>query len=131
MRRLAIVFLASGALGIGIAATSARPARAVPAAAAEPAIAPTSPASPSLRRVEKLSGRPSGFWTSTRPAGGGAYRWRMLAIGAVLAAVTAALLLRTARRASAERERLLAGGGPGRGPAGGAASGAAGGAIDA
>lgn len=56
-----------------------------------------------LRRIELPSQRPSGFWTSNRPAVGGAYRWRMLGIGVVLAAGTGYLMWRLTRRANAER----------------------------
>ena len=52
---------------------------------------------------EILSTRPSGFWTSNRPAVGGAYRWRLLGIGVVIAAVTGYGMLRLIRRANAER----------------------------
>ena len=52
---------------------------------------------------EILYNRPSGFWTSNRPAVGGAYRWRLLAIGGGIAAITAFFLVRTIRRANAER----------------------------
>ncbi len=47
--------------------------------------------------------RPSGFWTSTRPAVGGAYRWRLLGIGVGLVIVTGVGMLRLVRRASAQR----------------------------
>jgi hypothetical protein len=52
---------------------------------------------------EVLTERPSGFWTSNRPAVGGAYRWRLLGLGVVIAAVTGYGMLRLIRRASAER----------------------------
>lgn len=52
---------------------------------------------------EILSERPSGFWTSNRPAVGGAYRWRLLGLGVVIAAVTGYGMLRLIRRANAER----------------------------
>jgi hypothetical protein len=52
---------------------------------------------------EVLSTRPSGFWTSNRPAEGGAYRWRLLGIGVVIAAVTGYGMLRLIKRANAER----------------------------
>jgi len=55
------------------------------------------------RKVEISQGRPSGFWGSTRPAVGGAYRWRLLGIGIVLAAATGYLMLRLVRRANTER----------------------------
>lgn len=47
--------------------------------------------------------RPSGFWTSTRPAVGGAYRWRLLGIGVVLATLSGYGMLRLVRRANAQR----------------------------
>lgn len=47
--------------------------------------------------------RPSGFWTSTRPAVGGAYRWRLLGIGVGLVVITGFGMLRLVRRANAQR----------------------------
>lgn len=47
--------------------------------------------------------RPSGFWTSNRPAVGGAYRWRLLGIGVVILAITGYGMLRLVKRANAER----------------------------
>ncbi|HEY5924520.1 MAG TPA: hypothetical protein VIV11_22735 [Kofleriaceae bacterium] len=38
---------------------------------------------PEARKQLEWKG-PSGFWTSPYPAKGGAYRWRMMAIGGVL-----------------------------------------------
>jgi len=73
----------AAALALGVAA---------PAVSAEP---PTT--------HEILSEKPSGFWTSNRPAVGGAYRWRLLGIGVVLVAVTGLGMLRLIRRANAER----------------------------
>jgi hypothetical protein len=55
------------------------------------------------RQVEVQSYRPSGFWTSPRPAKGGAYRWRLLGIGVVLATGAGLLMWRLTRRANAER----------------------------
>lgn len=81
MRRFVILL----ALGLGLAT-------AVPLAAAEP---PTS--------HEILSNRPSGFWTSNRPAVGGAYRYRLLGIGVVLVIITGIGMLRLVKRANAER----------------------------
>jgi len=72
------------ALGLALAAA--------PAARAEP---PTT--------HEVIYTRPSGFWTSNRPAEGGSYRWRLLAIGVVLLGMTGAGMLRLVRRAAADR----------------------------
>ncbi len=123
MRRPALALAATAALALAIGAgpspVAAQPSpygigdeRAAPAAA--PPAAPAQPAAPgampwsqppaehsSARAPEQLSGRPSGFWTSTRPARGGAYRWRIMAAGGAVLAVTvvfvARLLLRTRR----------------------------------
>ena len=52
---------------------------------------------------EVIYTRPSGFWTSNRPAVGGAYRWRLLGIGVVILAITGYGMLRLVKRANAER----------------------------
>ena len=52
---------------------------------------------------EILTQRPSGFWTSNRPAVGGAYRWRLLGIGVAILGATGFGMLRLVRRANAER----------------------------
>ena len=68
------------------------------------AIGGAAPASAEPPRThEILTEKPSGFWTSNRPAVGGAYRWRLLGIGVVLVAVTGYGMLRLIRRANAER----------------------------
>ncbi|HEY0190535.1 MAG TPA: hypothetical protein VGC42_05390 [Kofleriaceae bacterium] len=85
MRRLAIV------LGFSLAA-----AVAAPDAGAEP---------PRPHEHEIIYTRPSGFWTSNRPAVGGAYRWRLLGIGVVIAAGAGYGMLRLVKKANAERER--------------------------
>ena len=81
MRHLAFVLLL-GLVGASFA----------PAAFAEP---PTT--------HEVIYERPSGFWTSNRPAVGGAYRYRMLLIGVAIAGLTGVLTFRKLRRVSAER----------------------------
>jgi hypothetical protein len=63
--------------------------------------APASAEPPKTHEI--LTEKPSGFWTSNRPAVGGAYRWRLLGIGVVLVAATGYGMLRLIRRASAER----------------------------
>ena len=80
-RRLALGALVAVALGL-----------AAPLAAAEP---PTT--------HEIIYTRPSGFWTSNRPAVGGAYRWRLLGLGVVIAALTGYGMRRLVKRANAER----------------------------
>jgi hypothetical protein len=42
--------------------------------------------------------RSSGMWTSRRPAEGGAYRWRIMAVGVGVLALSGLLLLRFIRR---------------------------------
>jgi hypothetical protein len=66
------------------------------------AVAPSAQAEPPTTH-EILSERPSGFWTSNRPAVGGAYRWRLLGLGVIIAGITGYGMLRLVRRASAER----------------------------
>lgn len=93
MRRLILVAFVALGLGGGLRAASA-------SALPDPT---TEPPPPPPRKVEILTHRPSGFWTSNRPATGGAYRWRMLGIGVVLAAGSGLLMWRLTRRANAER----------------------------
>ena len=50
------------------------------------------------REREVLRERPSGFWTSNKPAKGGAYRWRMLGIGVALTGVMGIIIIRVIRR---------------------------------
>jgi len=83
-----LVLIAIAALGLALMFASGT-------AAADPPV--------TERKVEILQHRPSGFWTSNRPAVGGAYRWRLLGLGVVLAAGTGYLMWRLVRRASAER----------------------------
>lgn len=48
--------------------------------------------------------RPSGFWTSNRPAPPGQqYKWRLLEIGVAVGLLTGLLLRRAIKRANAER----------------------------
>lgn len=53
------------------------------------------------RPHEILTQRPSGFWTSNRPAVGGAYKYRLLGIGLAVAAVTGWLTIRLIKNAKA------------------------------
>jgi hypothetical protein len=93
MRRLILVAIVALGLGGGLGAASAT-------AMPDPESAPPPPPP---RQVEVLRQRPSGFWTSNRPATGGAYRWRLLGIGVVLASGAGLLMWRLTRRANAER----------------------------
>ena len=94
-------------------ATTAPAAPAPPAVDTSPLVPPTTGLAPEpprpgsvMRQPERLSHRPSGFWTSNRPATGGAYRWRIMAAGGLVLAIAVFFLLRLLRRAG--RERLLA-----------------------
>lgn len=51
-----------------------------------------------MRQPERLLQKPSGFWTSGRPAVGGAYRYRLLAIGTGVMIATAILMVWVVRR---------------------------------
>jgi hypothetical protein len=55
-----------------------------------------------MREPEILHAKPSGFWTSNRPAIGGAYRYRMMLIGIGIAAIMGTIIVvvikRNARR---------------------------------
>lgn len=55
----------------------------------------------------QLTEKPSGFWTSTRPAKGGAYRYRMLGIGVAIAAATGFIMLRVIRKHGARAGATL------------------------
>jgi hypothetical protein len=55
---------------------------------------------------EVLTERPSGFWTSNRPAVGGRYRWRLLGIGIAIAGTMGLVTYRLLRRANEERRTL-------------------------
>lgn len=58
---------------------------------------------PAEQTPPQYTGRPSGFWTSTQPAKGGAYKWRLLGIGAAFAVGGGLFLRRMIKRANAER----------------------------
>lgn len=57
-----------------------------------------------MRQPQMLDSRPSGFWTSNRPARGGAYRWRIMAAGGVVLAITMFFVLRLLFRTARERQ---------------------------
>lgn len=91
MRRLVIALV----VGLGLAAGAAAPAR----AAADPPSDFAPNVDPSLLTERKLPGpeilhaKPSGFWTSNRPAIGGAYRYRMLLVGVGIAALMGTFMI--------------------------------------
>jgi hypothetical protein len=84
MRRAMIGFvLAAGIAGLA------------PLASAEP----PPPPPPTM----EVATRPSGFWTNPRPAIGGAYRYRLLGVGCVVALGMGLLIRRVIRNANRER----------------------------
>ncbi|GAB4517533.1 MAG: hypothetical protein Tsb0020_36140 [Haliangiales bacterium] len=52
---------------------------------------------------EPVLRKPSGFWTSGRPATGGAYRYPLLAIGTIVCLCTAGFMIWVIRRHPAQR----------------------------
>lgn len=70
------------------------------------AAAPASAEPPHHGEHEILYTRPSGFWTSNRPAPEGQeYKWRLLEIGVAVGLLTGLLLVRAIKRANAERDK--------------------------
>lgn len=70
---------------------------------AAPAIAEAQGAGYQIRTEDDEGGGRSGFWTSRRPAKGGAYRWRLLGIGIGVLSLTGIGMLVLIRRASNDR----------------------------
>jgi hypothetical protein len=109
MRRLVLWFVLAFA-GLATPAHAqqpAQPAMQAPAPEATPA-APSAPQAPLTENpdAKPLEWRgPSGFWTNPHPAKGGAYRWRMMAVGGGLLLITGFMMLRLVKKASAERRR--------------------------
>lgn len=105
LRRL--LFAAALAVAAPLAAVAVD---AVPAAHAQPGPygfdQPAEDQPGSMKRPEHLTARPSGFWTSNRPAAGGAYRYRIMGMGALALAITLFFLIRLLRRVSAARPAL-------------------------
>lgn len=86
------------ALACGLALTVGAPASADP----DPNVDPALLSERHMREPEILHAKPSGFWTSNRPAVGGAYRYRMMLIGIGIAAIMGTIIVvvikRNARR---------------------------------
>lgn len=83
-------------------APATAPAAEAPAAAAPAAEAAGRPETV-MREPERLQHKPSGFWTSGRPAVGGAYRYRLLGIGVAVLVLTGVITLWVVRRHPARR----------------------------
>lgn len=80
-------------LALGFVVALAAPARAEPPTAERP--------------HEILSDRPSGFWTSNRPAVGGAYKFRLLGIGVVVASLSGFFMVRLIKNNKGPRTRVI------------------------
>jgi hypothetical protein len=52
--------------------------------------------------------RPSGFWTSNRPAENGSYRYRLLGIGIGIAGIMGLVMIRLIRKANAAPRATMA-----------------------
>lgn len=53
--------------------------------------------------IDMTPRKPSGFWTSSQPARGGAYRYRLLLIGLGVMLGTAVIMVHAIRRGAKER----------------------------
>ena len=101
MRRLVIALV----LGLGLALGAATPAFADdPPPDLTPHVDPSLLTERHMREPEILHAKPSGFWTSNRPAVGGAYRYRMMGVGIGIAAIMGTIMIvvikRNGRRAA-------------------------------
>lgn len=95
MRRAVLVLL----LALGGALAAAGPAAAAPVQPdLTPHVDPSLLHKSKMKVPEQITHHVSGFWTSNRPAIGGAYRYRMLLIGVGIAGITAFFMLRLIRR---------------------------------
>jgi len=71
---------------------------------AAPAYAQQAPLTENPRAQQQSDWKgPSGFWTNPHPAKGGAYRWRMMAVGGGFLLVTGFLVLRLVKKTNAAR----------------------------
>jgi hypothetical protein len=111
---LMLVAIALGAATAATAVAQAPAPAAAPPAATAPAAAPapdtadqpdlTPHVDPALlterhmREPEILHAKPSGFWTSNRPAIGGAYRYKLMLLGIAIAAAMGTLMVVVIRR---------------------------------
>ena len=60
-----------------------------------------------MHKPEVLSAKPSGFWTSNRPAVGGAYRYRLMGIGLIVLLITLTLTIFGLRRVGRRRQAAV------------------------
>lgn len=112
MRRLVLFVVLAFAAPVWAGSEPAPAASDSPPAATESSAPAPQPASSTSWSQTPLSENPqakpewkgpSGFWTNPYPAKGGAYRWRMMAIGGVLFVIMGWFMLRLVKKANAER----------------------------
>ena len=85
MKRLLVAIALACGLGLGLASLAA--------ADPDPSVDPSLLSERHMRQPEILHEKPSGFWTSNRPAVGGAYRYRMMLIGIGIAAIMGTVIV--------------------------------------
>lgn len=103
MRLLVLMFVLAAPVALFAEPSTAQPAPVTERFGTEPSTAtpievPPSAGSVQYVEIDSRPARPSGFWTSTRPAQGGAYRYRLLGIGVVVMFMTLGLMLWVIRR---------------------------------
>ncbi len=85
MKRLLVAIALACGLGLSLAP--------IAAADPDPQVDPSLLSERHMRQPEILHEKPSGFWTSNRPAVGGAYRYRMMLIGIGIAAIMGTVIV--------------------------------------
>lgn len=109
MRLILMLALALPVLGVTGAASAAASSAAAGAPARVAAQAPLVLAQAADTAAELPArmepSKPSGFWGSTRPAQGGAYRYRLLGIGVVVFLLTLGLVVWVLRRPARDQAR--------------------------
>ncbi|MCE9576524.1 MAG: hypothetical protein K8W52_25465 [Deltaproteobacteria bacterium] len=99
MRRLVLaLLLASAAVAPAAADTPIAPGAITPDDA-PPAVDPSLLKASTMKTPEILNEKPSGFWTSNRPAKDGAYYYWMMGIGIAVSATAGLIALIVIRRA--------------------------------
>jgi hypothetical protein len=99
MRRVVLaLLLASATAAPALADTPIAPGAITPDDA-PPAVDPALLKTSTMKTPEILNEKPSGFWTSNRPAKDGAYYYWMMGVGLVVSAAAGITALRLIRRA--------------------------------
>ena len=99
MRRLVLALLIAGATIAPAAADTPIAPGAITPDDAPPVIDPSLLKVSTMKTPEILNEKPSGFWTSNRPAKDGAYYYWMMGIGIAVAASAGLVALIAVRRA--------------------------------